>query len=348
MEKRNILIVGQGLAGTLLSYQLTKNKVQHKVVNQSNTTSASMIAAGMFNPLVFKRLTKSWMIDTLLPEMFQTYTEIEQWLQQKIIHHIPIAKLFAEQEKSWWDKQINKNKLNNYIADFKSTEDTKGIRAEAQLAIIKPGGYIDLKTLIKGYRNLLQQQGCYIEQAFAYKDIILQKDFAIWKGERFSKIIFCEGAAATLNPYFPNIPYYLTKGDILEVEIKNLDENYIYNKDCFLLPKGNHRFILGATYNHQDLNLEAKEEDATYLLNKVKAITNEDITPLKHYCGIRPTTKDRRPILGFHPDHAALGYFNGLGTKGVTLGPYFAKEMQQSLHAPNRLNNQEYSLHRFL
>jgi glycine/D-amino acid oxidase-like deaminating enzyme len=43
--------------------------------------------------------------------------------------------------------------------------------------------------------------------------------------------------------------------------------------------------------------------------------------------GFRPTTPDRRPILGSMPDSENVVIFNGLGTKGVSLAPYFSAQL---------------------
>ena len=40
--------------------------------------------------------------------------------------------------------------------------------------------------------------------------------------------------------------------------------------------------------------------------------------------GIRPTTQDRRPLIGKHPEIGNAYIFNGLGTKGVSIAPYFS------------------------
>lgn len=57
------IIVGQGLAGTLLAYQMHKNNIPFKIIVDPIQKSASEIAAGLINPLVFKRLTKvGWLI----------------------------------------------------------------------------------------------------------------------------------------------------------------------------------------------------------------------------------------------------------------------------------------------
>ena len=53
------------------------------------------------------------------------------------------------------------------------------------------------------------------------------------------------------------------------------------------------------------------------LLELPYAITN-------HLTGIRPTTKDRRPLLAVHPVHTNLYALNGLGTNGVLFGPWYA------------------------
>ena len=47
--------------------------------------------------------------------------------------------------------------------------------------------------------------------------------------------------------------------------------------------------------------------------------------------GLRPTSHDRRPVVGLLPDKPQVGVLNGLGTKGVSLAPYFAHQFAESL-----------------
>jgi glycine/D-amino acid oxidase-like deaminating enzyme len=48
---------------------------------------------------------------------------------------------------------------------------------------------------------------------------------------------------------------------------------------------------------------------------------------LKHKAGLRPATFDRKPFIGFHDKHKNVAIFNGFGSKGVSLIPYFAMNL---------------------
>ena len=84
-------------------------------------------------------------------------------------------------------------------------------------------------------------------------------------------------------------------------------------------------FRVGSTYNNHDLTYIPTDEGKNYLLSKLKGLINVQVKIKDHYVGIRPATKDRKPLVGIHPIYETIGVYNGLGTKGVTLSPYFAK-----------------------
>jgi glycine/D-amino acid oxidase-like deaminating enzyme len=65
----------------------------------------------------------------------------------------------------------------------------------------------------------------------------------------------------------------------------------------------------------------------------------------QHEAGVRPATADRRPLLGLHPAFPCMGIFNGLGTKGVSIAPYFAAHFADLL-LENKQLDQEVSISR--
>ena len=62
MAEYKYLIVGQGLAGTVLSYQLLKNGIPHKVLDDGHLSAATLAAAGLINPITGRRYVKSWTV----------------------------------------------------------------------------------------------------------------------------------------------------------------------------------------------------------------------------------------------------------------------------------------------
>lgn len=341
------MIVGQGLAGTLLSFQLYKSGISHMVVSTHSHGTASLVAAGMFNPLVFKRITKSWMVDQLLPVMLKTFSELEKLLDCQLIFEKEIAKLISADEKEWWNQRIQSQSIHGYVKEFVPSEVISGVQSKFEAVILNQTGYVDLRALLIGYEQFLRNKNMLVESNFDYNDLDISNDRVVWQEHSAEKVIFCEGSAAINNPFFNEVKFYLTKGDVLEVEIDELSGKYILNKDVFLMPIGGNRFKLGSTYNHTDKSWEPDTKAAELLLQKASKIINKPIAIVKHHSGIRPTVSDRRPVLGIHPKFKQLGIFNGLGTKGVMLAPYFSYEMLQILETPSFEVNSEVSLKRF-
>jgi flavin-dependent dehydrogenase len=60
LNKKKILIVGQGIAGSCLALEFISNGIEVVVISEKNENSASKIAAGLFNPLVLKKLNLGW------------------------------------------------------------------------------------------------------------------------------------------------------------------------------------------------------------------------------------------------------------------------------------------------
>ena len=84
---------------------------------------------------------------------------------------------------------------------------------------------------------------------------------------------------------------------------------------------------VGSNYEWKDLSERVTETTKEALLEKMESILALDYTVKNHQAGIRPTVKDRRPLIGNHPDYTCLYVFNGLGTKGVSLAPFMANHL---------------------
>ena len=347
MNHPQIIIVGQGLAGTLLSFILHEHRINHRVIVHPDQPSASQVAAGMYNPLVFKRITKSWKADLLLPVMHQVYERMEILLDRKLNFPLPLARLIRSNEKPVWETRIESQLIQSYFNGFYPSTLINGINPEFEIALISQSGWVNLEELIKRYRDFLRERNLLIECEFNHSDLILHRNKVVWKNLEAKTLVFCEGAYATQNPFFTEVPFYLSKGDVLTVEIEGLNSNYIINKDVFILPKPDNRFIIGSNYVHDQTHWDPTEESKQFILTKIRKITHLPINILEHRSGIRPTIKDRKPVLGRHQHHKSLAIFNGLGTKGVMLAPYYALQMVRLLTEPLFELPDDVSLARF-
>ena len=106
----------------------------------------------------------------------------------------------------------------------------------------------------------------------------------------------------------------------------------VLNKGVFILPEGNQQFRVGATYVWDKINEEITVEGKTELLQKLEKLIQTPYHVVEQKAGIRPSTKDRRPILGKHTELPQLAILNGMGTKAVLLAPYFAKQLFEHLY----------------
>jgi glycine/D-amino acid oxidase-like deaminating enzyme len=127
------------------------------------------------------------------------------------------------------------------------------------------------------------------------------------------------------------LPLDGTKGELFIIKAPELDLDVIINTSVFILPLGDHLFKVGATYNWKDKTELPSEEGRQELIERIKEIINCDFVIVEHFAGIRPTVKDRRPLVGTHSSHSFIHILNGLGTRGVMLGPSMAKALYNSI-----------------
>ena len=347
MEK-DYLIIGQGIAGTVLAFVLLQQGKSVIVVDENELFTSSKVAAGLYNPIVFKRIIKSWMVDKVLPEATTIYAEMEEKFGKKFHHKREIVKLFSsDDEKFFWQTKAQNPELATYLSNETAVAYcAEKIQNPFACSFVKQSGNTDVTVMLDSMKEYLQKLNSYHEEKFSFEDLKIIATGVEWKEIKARKLIFCEGYKATKNPFFSWLPFLLTKGEILIVHIENFDTDKVINKGVFILPLGNNLFKVGATYEWKDLSESPTEKGKTELMDKLKQVLKIPFKVIAHHSGIRPTVKDRRPIIGLHPEHPQLGIFNGMGTKAVLLAPYFAKEFAGFLEGINELSK-EVTIQRF-
>ena len=159
-------------------------------------------------------------------------------------------------------------------------------------------------------------------------------------------IIYCEGFNAINNPYFNYLPFSPVKGELLDIKIHEINIQEIINQGAFVIPLGDDVYRLGATYSWHELDFIPTEQGRNELMGKYQKLMKPEMKIGSHRAGVRPATKDRRPFIGMHPEFENVGIFNGLGSKGVSLAPYFAKQFVDFLVNDKELHP-EVNINRF-
>lgn len=341
-KKVDYIIVGQGLAGTILAQSLLKRGKSIIVIDDAKVNIASKVAAGLYNPVVFKRLLKSWKIDDLLLYMDSFYPEMEELLGARFYFSKRLLKPFAEeQEKTLWFKKTEES-IGKYLSKNIVEGDLNGIISNPLgISEVLHSGNLDATKFLNGYQAFLKKNDLFLEEKFDHSQIQIHEKGVTYKKITARKIIFCEGYKAIENPYFKWLPFKLTKGETLTVKLSDkfiIPDDIVINKAVFILPLGNNTYKVGATYEWDDLTENITEKGKIDLVEKLKKTLKVPFEIIDQQAGVRPTVEDRRPLIGLHPEHSQLAVFNGLGTKGVMLAPYFANQFADYLENNTPLN----------
>jgi len=166
--------------------------------------------------------------------------------------------------------------------------------------------------------------------------LVLNETGVTYKDFSASKIIFCDGVEAQNNPYWETLPFLPSKGEILTIKA-DMNLSHILNRKIFILPVGENLFKVGSTYSWKFENASPTEAAKAELITQLKSIIKIPFEVIDHTAAIRPTVKDRRPMIGLHKHYAQVGIFNGLGTKGCLLAPFFADHFAGYLSGKNEL-----------
>lgn len=326
MNQVKYLIVGQGIAGSLLAWEFEKARIEYVVFDEITQNTSSNKAAGIFNPITGRKMVRTWLADELFSGLGTYYEELEALLNAKIIYHKPIYRPFTSiDEQNDWQGKVADEGYAKYIQKvYNSNIGIKGLNDPFGGVLIGNSGYVDVPQLIKQLRNYFILQNKFVHEPFESNQVVFGKGKVEYKGWGADKIIFCEGDKATANPFWSFLPFKLVKGEIIEIEV-NFPHDLIVNRHVFMVPKKG-AFIVGSTYNHDQLDYKPSLEGIRNIQDRLERILHMDYEVKNSWAGVRPATYDRHPFIGLHPEHNELGIFNGFGTKGVSLVPFFASQ----------------------
>lgn len=331
MKKVDVIVVGQGIAGTLIAHDLIEARQSVVVIDVKLKASATRVAAGLINPVGMKRCIPSHNAHQYFPKAIERYLEIEQKLDTNFLEVKPILRLFANQEvKHDWQIKFSNTNMDRYIAKFIECNTYPFLNDIAGSAEVYPSAHIDLPTFLDKSREYFKSECFLLEERFDFSQFDPKQ--GIYKFLKSDRIIFCEGFRLKDNPYFNTLPLSPTKGEVMTIRIPSLVYfDKIISKGVYILPLGNHLYLVGATYNHTDLTDGLTHEGQSFLRDKISDILTVEYKVISSVAGVRPTVKDRKTLIGLHPKHHKIGVFNGLGTRGALQGPLLSSEFSAIL-----------------
>lgn len=341
------IIVGLGLAGLAFTKELEKNKKSY-LVFENHSQNSSVVAGGIYNPVVLKRFTPVWNAHEQLNIALPFYEDLEIQFNKKYHFKFDIYRIFKSvEEQNNWFMACDNPVLSNYMSAKLINEKHEGILADFGYGKLLNTGRIDTKTLLEDYRDFLLDKDLIKYESFQHSDLKITENGVEYKGLKASKIVFCEGFGLKNNPFFNELPMQEAKGELITIYAPNLNVDFLIKSALFVLPLGNNLYKVGATFNWKDKTQLPTEEGKNELTTKLESFITVPYKIMEHIAGIRPTVKDRRPLAGRHSEFSNLAVLNGLGTRGVMIAPTVAKALYDNLENGIALDK-EISIARFL
>jgi glycine/D-amino acid oxidase-like deaminating enzyme len=321
------IIVGLGLAGISFCEQLERNNKSFVVVSDSSQTS-SIVAGGLYNPVILKRFTLAWNAKEQLGNAIPFYQGLEEKLKVQLDFKIPVLRRFASiEEQNLWYEAADKKGLNSFLSTKPVQNKNPGIDAPFGYGEVLHTGRIDTATLLGSYADYLLRQQLFLKETFDYSALKISKEHVEYKSIEARQIVFAEGFGLKRNPYFKYLPLNGTKGELLTIKAPALIESKVIKSSVFIIPLGDDLYRVGATYKWKDKSNMPTQEAKSELLQKLDTFLTCDYEIVDHVAGIRPTVADRRPLVGRHPKYGNLYVLNGFGSRGVMIAPFAAEQL---------------------
>jgi glycine oxidase len=335
------IIVGQGLAGSCMAVQLLRHDRRFVVIDRPEENRCSVVAAGLFNPVTGQNLVKTWLSDILFPYLHEFYRGVERDTGQLFFHPMPLYRPFGSaQEQNEWMSRSSEPAYQQLIDSIYTIPTFDRVHDPLGGLVLRQCGYVNTPVFTGAVRRLLEEKGHYVNDRFDPARLSIVADGVEYEQYRAARIIFCEGVKVLSNPWFNKLPVRALKGETIRIK-SDYTKHVILNRGVYMVPgKEEGEWRVGATYNLKDRTNGNTMAGKHELEQRLKELIGFEYEIMDQDWGIRPTVIDRRPILGQHPQHGQLVIFNGLGTKGVSLAPYFSEVLFQWLDTPGPLNKE--------
>jgi len=326
---KHSIIVGYGLAGFHFARVLQKQGKDF-VVFSDQKPGASSNAGGVFNPTVLKRFTLAWNAIEFFEFAYPFYQNFEKEFQVSVFKKEPIVYAFrAISDHNNWSVAAQTEGLNRFMESELIQTSLGGVKEHIGHARLQNVGRVNIQKMLNIFRERVLKEDFY-EESFEYDQVKFHDKWVEYKGIQAERIVFCQGYGLKTNPWFSYLPLTGSKGEFLHIRSNELSqERIIKGSGIFVVPMEEDLFWVGATFSRDDKSTVPTHQGKEWLMNKLNSLIHSSFEIVEHRAALRPTVKDRRPLLGRHPKKKQLYVLNGLGTRGLLMGPLLAEWLSQ-------------------
>lgn len=321
------IIIGAGLSGIAIAEELL-SRGKTILVFEDGSQNSSTVAGGLYNPVILKRFTLAWNAGKQLEIALPFYRSLGRKFGVDLIHELPVYRKFSSvEEQNNWFAAMDKPQVAPFLDGQLVAHLNPAIPSDFSFGKVRGTGRLDTALMIKEYKDFLKNNAILEEQSFEHKKLLVGMEGVSYDNYKAKSIIFCEGFGLKENPFFNYLPLHGNKGEYIIIHAPELKLNVAVKSSVFILPQGNDLYKIGATYDNRDTNPAPTGKARETLINQLKKLITCEFEVVQQISGIRPASKDRKPLVGQHPDHPALFCCNGFGSRGVLIAPAIAKAL---------------------
>jgi glycine/D-amino acid oxidase-like deaminating enzyme len=333
-HKKSYLIIGQGIAGSILAWFLMKAGHKIVIVDQNHHKSSSIISAGIMNPITGQRLVVTPEFDQYAGAAHQLYSQISLELGSAFFVSKPIVRVLKSDKERERCHYLNSlPKVKPYIAGINpSGYFGDSVRDPFGTLTIAKGGYFPTRQLLTSLRQYFIQKKMLVSEHFVYDDLQLSDSHVTWKSQFFDAVIFCEGFKAKQNPWFGDLSYNFVKGELLKIAFDSGSlPDAILCQQQWCVPLADGTYLAGATYDRENINTISTDYGQDCILKGLSDFIAAKPRVIESYAGVRPVMLNQKPMIGWHATLARIGIFNGFASKGFLWVPYHARIFAECL-----------------
>jgi glycine/D-amino acid oxidase-like deaminating enzyme len=344
---KDVLIVGFGISGLSIAKRLEESSKTFDIISDESQQS-SKVAGGVLNPIALKRYNLAWNAIELIPEAIKFYSQFNKEYSEPFFEAIPVYKLFSSiEDQNNWTVASGQPRLapfvNGHIYKVESL-----VASPFKAGRVLQTYLLHLKGLIDSERNKYISSSRFSSESFLHNNLLLEDNHISYNTKKYRQIIFCEGYGVNANPFFNWLPIYGNKGEYLIFKSKQLKANQsILKSRYFIIPLGNDIYKYGATYSREQLDNQPTTEARNELIDQLSKVIQCDFEIIDQIAGVRPTVRDRKPILGQHPIYKNLYIINGFGSRGVMTAPTLSRELVEHIFDGKPIDK-ETDINRFM
>lgn len=336
------LIIGQGIAGSVLAYRLIKKGVDVHIYDQGSDNSASAVSSGLINPITGRNFVKTWILEKLYPEAITLYKDIEENFKISFLNDINIFRNISDiKDENLWNSRLNQEGYEPYMSEIDRDSKYKGfLNGISKTGPVRMGLQINTSLLLSTLRNNWLEREVLTPEAFVHGELRVSHKSFRYREEEYDHVVFCEGWKAANNPFFPNIDLQLFKGELLHVRFSDLPKDSAIKSSMYIIHMFKDLYWVGSTnawFPNQEAPTPEKFKQLLAFLNDKLKVAFEIVD---HKAGIRPSTNNRKPYIRRHPTHPNMYIFNGFGTKGLSLSPYWSKVLVEGMISAKELDTE--------